>query len=232
MEQTPIKSENNLSYSTYATANTTTPECKNNNEDDDLIHTLTGMKIGEGSNLHNNDDSIPLLKTKRTFDHQTIEGSPYVTGALPKRFDIHPTPAKDHFLQIQSSALNINSPEIASPPPPPPPPTPLLEQCTNTPNTNTTNIAAQFPVMVFTSASDDHDTGEHQENALRTALLSGENGCLRRGNVKEAIEWIDCEHLPLPPIADLLRLVTNSFFFISKLYFYLTECMSMSIWLI
>lgn len=183
MEQTPIKSEGLLYQYSDSTQTPESSSSSRKNEEDDLIHTLSGMKI-ESTNYT---VDVPLLKTKRTFDHRTIEGSPYVTN-IPKKLDIHPTPAKDHFLQTHSASLNLTSP-----PPPPPPPTPILE------------ADGQYSLLIFSSASDDHDTGEHQENALRTALLSGENGCLRRAVVKDWMEWIDCNSLPLPSIVDLLR---------------------------
>jgi acetoin utilization deacetylase AcuC-like enzyme len=60
-------------------------------------------------------------------------------------------------------------------------------------------------VLCISSGSDDHNTGEHQENALRTALLCGVDGCLRRPQLDESIVWVD-ENLVKPaPIADLLR---------------------------
>ncbi len=46
-------------------------------------------------------------------------------------------------------------------------------------------------VLVLTAGSDDHDTGAHQENALRTALLCGPDGCLRRKSLTDFILWAD-----------------------------------------
>ena len=63
-------------------------------------------------------------------------------------------------------------------------------------------------VLVFTSGTDDHDTGTHQENALRTALICGPNGCLRRRSLTDFIVWADGleQNGGKPaPLADLLR---------------------------
>jgi hypothetical protein len=63
-------------------------------------------------------------------------------------------------------------------------------------------------VLVISSGSDEHDTGEHQENALRTALLCGPEGCLRREQLRDFVVWADeqiQEEVKPAPIADLLR---------------------------
>lgn len=66
----------------------------------------------------------------------------------------------------------------------------------------TTPISKLFVVC---SKSDDHNTGCHQENARRTALLCGPEGCLRRPALHNDIEWFDSDQLDVPPLTDLLR---------------------------
>ncbi len=52
---------------------------------------------------------------------------------------------------------------------------------------------------------DDHNTGIHQENARRTELLVGSDGCLRRAALCKSISWAPpASHFPAP-IIDLLR---------------------------
>ena len=63
-------------------------------------------------------------------------------------------------------------------------------------------------VLVFSSGTDDHDTGTHQENALRTALICGPNGCLRRRSLADFVVWadgLDQNGGKPAPLADLLR---------------------------
>ena len=63
-------------------------------------------------------------------------------------------------------------------------------------------------VLVLSAGSgEDHNTGAHQENALRTALLCGPQGCLRRRLLGDFVEWADAEPTEgrLAPLADLLR---------------------------
>jgi hypothetical protein len=62
-------------------------------------------------------------------------------------------------------------------------------------------------VLVISSGSDEHDTGEHQENALRTALLCGPEGCLRRQQLNDFVVWADdqWDKVKPAPIVDLLR---------------------------
>lgn len=50
-----------------------------------------------------------------------------------------------------------------------------------------------------------HNTGDHQENALRTELLCGEMGCLRRKNLEELVVWADSGSNYKAPLTDLLR---------------------------
>lgn len=62
-------------------------------------------------------------------------------------------------------------------------------------------------VLVICSASSEHNTGDHQENMLRTALLCGDKGCLRRPELAEYIDWVDSDTIQAAPLCDLLRCV-------------------------
>jgi hypothetical protein len=50
-----------------------------------------------------------------------------------------------------------------------------------------------------------HDTGSHQENRLRTELLSGPSGCLRRLPLQPYVEWEDESNIVNAALVDLLR---------------------------
>jgi hypothetical protein len=65
----------------------------------------------------------------------------------------------------------------------------------------------QQKVLVICSASSEHNTGDHQENMLRTALLCGEKGCLRRPELAAFIDWVDSDTIQAAPLCDLLRCV-------------------------
>jgi hypothetical protein len=132
---------------------------------------------------------IPFVKVKRALEHHTIEGSPFTTS-IPKKLDINPTPSRVIFEQ--------QVPII------PPAPEPKVNS-TSIPSNAHAVKSEEYSVMVLSSASDDHNTGNHQENALRTALLCGEEGCLKRAAISPSIKWVSCDHLDLPPIVDLLR---------------------------
>eukprot|EP01038_Epipyxis_sp_PR26KG_P007318 gene7318-9972_t len=128
--------------------------------------------------------------TKRTIDRRTIEGSP-VVESFSKRIDLHPTP-----IQLSKSVpLNSisNLTEIPS----------KTEQIYNRANNN--------KVKVICSSSDGHETGEHQENALRTSLLCGKNGCLRRVSLQNNIDWIEADCINPASLTDLLKVHEYSY---------------------
>lgn len=81
---------------------------------------------------------------------------------------------------------------------------------TNTviPATTGASTAASSPLLIINtdSASLVHDTGSHQENRLRTELLSGPRGCLRRGPLRPHVVWEDEANIVPAALADLLRL--------------------------
>ncbi len=60
-------------------------------------------------------------------------------------------------------------------------------------------------LLIICAASDEHETGDHQENSLRTALLCGPTGCLRRAELQSSVSFIDSEYIEAAPLVDLLR---------------------------
>ena len=132
---------------------------------------------------------------KRSSDRMTIEGSPVKHASfhapffsitilrmfllmqinnINKRLDLTDTPVAFRFAITQTA--KDNEPIIKDGP-----------------------TVQQRKVLVFSSSTDEHDTGNHQENALRTALLSGPDGCLRRPELVNSVEWVDeYEHINKP----------------------------------
>lgn len=130
-----------------------------------LMETFSGMKINNQAGA-----------LKRSADLMTVEGSPV---NLTKRIDMNQTP-NTKFLQCPFSRRVLQEEEST------------LDQSSVVVLRNDATVKTLSPkgctlhprkVLVISSVSDDHDTGNHQENALRTALLCGSNGCLRRGQL-------------------------------------------------
>ena len=63
-------------------------------------------------------------------------------------------------------------------------------------------------VMVFqcsSASSNAHDTGDHQETMLRTELLCGVDGCLRRDALQDSVVFINPDLVRGAEMSDLLR---------------------------
>jgi acetoin utilization deacetylase AcuC-like enzyme len=61
-------------------------------------------------------------------------------------------------------------------------------------------------VFIFQCGGEQHDTGgNHQENELRTELICGEDGCLKRGILGDFLVWVPPEYVQPSSMADLLR---------------------------
>lgn len=121
---------------------------------------------------------------KRTSsEHLTIEGSPI--ASFPKRIDLSETPASMRTLPASPlSSAGFNGQTI------------------------THGFKRNVPqdIFVITAGRDEHETGQHQENALRTALLCDPvKGCLHRVPLKERIKWIPDDAVKPAPLADLIR---------------------------
>jgi acetoin utilization deacetylase AcuC-like enzyme len=63
----------------------------------------------------------------------------------------------------------------------------------------------QVLIIDSSGGENQHNTGDHQENALRTTLLCGELGCLRRKKLEELVVWADRDSNYKAPLTDLLR---------------------------
>lgn len=176
-----------------------------------LIGSLSAMKINHGmesslEDAHTCDDHSdePEGRMKRHFSERyTVEGSPFISGADIKRRDVLPTPAKVSFNidpiaeELTHVGLAVASIDAS--------PTSLTAGIAATATPTISRSDGVQKVLVICSASDEHDTGNHQENALRTALLCGPEGCLRRKALADFVEWVDTDKLSSPPISDLLR---------------------------
>eukprot|EP01032_Pedospumella_encystans_P011509 gene11509-13377_t len=178
---TPVKSPINPNARIDSTVSTPVKE-----EDDEmLIGTFSAMKVTQGANL-----------AKRCADAYTIEGSPVNVNHRYKKRDFHPTPLRASFYgghDFDETPLQRN---IV---------TGTLSQSVAKPFAKPTSTSEHDMLLVICSASEEHNTGDHQENALRTALLCGPDGCLRRPEVNEHIKWINSDNLTAAPLTDLLR---------------------------
>lgn len=162
------------------TTSLTTPDNHHNIEDvDDLVVHFTTVKLEQNMD-EDEEASIHTFDTSLLpYDvfRSTAEGTPFLSGSL-KRKDFKPTPLKEDF---EAHLLPLPPKTIRKP------------------------VRSNNKLLVITSASDEHNTGDHQENALRTSLLVGEQGCLRRSSLDGYIEWVDSQNLHAPDITHLLR---------------------------
>lgn len=157
--------------------------------DDMLVGRFSIMNV-TSDGVHD-DFSSSLHLLKRGPDALTIEGSPMNPIRTAKRLDLNPTPSRairecggsipihaaDESYSVGGSASAYSRPKGRP----------------------------DDKLLVICSSSDEHDTGDHQENALRTTLLCGAEGCLRRPELQGSIAFIDADLLSPPPLADLLR---------------------------
>lgn len=102
--------------------------------------------------------------SKRPQYTHTIEGSPMVM--FSKRRNSNPTPLFDRHSIIVRNENDLN------------------EKCHEY---NILGTTKSRQVAVLSSCSDSHDTLNHQENAKRTLVLSGPDGCLRRKELQSKV---------------------------------------------
>ena len=174
MDWTPKKA-NNINNHVMQTPDSKRSGISSVGRDDDcdyLMETFSGMKINNQAGA-----------LKRSADLMTVEGSPV---NLTKRIDMNQTPHAKFLLTscLQASfvgeeiivdvnnAIASKDSAIAS-----------KDSAAMKIASVTGSVLRPRKVLIISSVSDDHDTGNHQENALRTALLCGSNGCLRRGQL-------------------------------------------------
>lgn len=151
--------------------------------DDMLVGRFSIMNVTSDGVHDNFSSSLHLLK--RGPDALTIEGSPMNPIRTAKRLDLNPTPFRATRECGGSNPIHVADESYVS--------------------GNASGITTGPELLVICSSSDEHDTGDHQENALRTTLLCGAHGCLRRPELQGSITFIDADQLCPPPLADLLR---------------------------
>jgi hypothetical protein len=146
---------------------------------DQVLEIFSQLKISAEKISPNISDS-GRSKTKRSVEQCTVEGSPL---NISKRIDILPTPMKFERSIIQSSFQPFPS------------------------QTKLNALLDSTAVAVFSVGDDSiHDTGSHQENSLRTQLLSGKSGCLRRSLLAQHVHMMD-KNIKPAQLTDLLRCV-------------------------
>ena len=169
----------------------------------DLEMTFSGMKLKERDmsiiNCKDTVEGSPLVLkiskdyiTKQNYNlirstTPSLEESLSSTSPAAKKIDLNPTPSRNDLESTSYGSLSNN-----------------ILICSNFENNK--------KVYVLSSGSDEHDTGNHQENARRTALLCGDNGCLRRSPLENHIEWGNSDSVKLAPLADILRVHDFAYF--------------------
>ena len=167
----------------------------------DIMTGMTGMGLGPGSNPQTPaDERKEEEDSKRPLDYHsrsTVEGSPVLNSPSAKRLDTSATPFLD------SKPTSIVSASGAA----------LKEwSCAQAVSSGSSSSGKKggdtHRVLIVSSGADDeHDTGVHQENALRTTLLVGPSGCLRRASLQGSLLWsaaASCDSQPAP-LSDLMR---------------------------
>jgi hypothetical protein len=208
MDVTPVKSPA-ASISLQISSDDDSDDVSDQHEH--LVGSLSAMKIHRDHGFDSDDLGKEVLRAKRRHlsERFTVEGSPFVKGGDVKRRDLLPTPSKSHFTNSLDELAAVHRP-----------PSPILEHDSShssTPSlspvfsaasaTAAVTVAAKDRLLVIFSNSDEHDTGNHQENALRSAVLCGPQGALRRDAVYAHTDWKDTKNLAPPPLADLMRSV-------------------------
>lgn len=150
---------------------------------------------------------------KRSADLLTVEGSPIMQN-VSKRLDSNPTPVRT-MQNICDVGDEKSTGKCISP---------LLSSFSDiivskTPqeflsDTETKNMSPDQQqqhhrkvLVIHSGSNNDHQTGLHQENARRTDLLCGSDGCLRRNLpvLKSHVELKSGAAIPCVPLSDLLR---------------------------
>ena len=191
---TPIKAvtfseENSLDLSQNSSQS---PSVQSEDHEEYLVNHLSGIKLSKSDNLA---EFQPSFAIKRIAESMTVEGTPLMYPPTAKRLDLNPTPLA--FKLNEDYPQNCSLESSVQSIPMRPFPSESIPRCKN-----------GRGVLVIPSCNEGHITGEHQENALRIALLtSHERGCLRREELKDNIHWLagSCAFNRPATLADLLR---------------------------
>lgn len=163
----------------------------------DLEMTFSGLKIKDVNSKDTVEGSPLLLKLSSKYLSSYIERSSIQvidsnenidSSPVSSKICLNPTPSRNDIIANNSYGLTNNI---------------------NVLNDNKTNTKK---VYVLSAGSDEHDTGNHQENARRTELLCGKNGCLRRIALQNHVEWGNSDNVKLAPLADILRVHDFAYF--------------------
>jgi hypothetical protein len=178
---TPTKSKSSVGNVLMQTPENTSSNKLNidgNGECDLLMGTFSGLKISNAAGA-----------LKRSADLMTVEGTPI---NLTKRIDLHSTPnirlpspvdkQKSQFVSTVADGEDFSALNSLCP-----------QGCSAVTLTSALQSTHPRKVLIVTAGSDDHNTGDHQENALRTELLCGPDGCLRRGLLGMRIRYLFCK---------------------------------------
>ena len=150
---------------------------------DDMLHEFPDLSLNDAT--HN------YMASKRSSHLITVEGSPMVFS-LKKRLDSNPTPIR---ISQPLGECGMMQQKLGS----------GLQPLSKFECSREESDSSTLKVLVISTESDHHETGDHQESVLRTRLLSGNSGCLRRPQLQSSLIWEnDTEVTPIA-IADLLR---------------------------
>ena len=150
------------------------------------------------------------LKRRSCDDRVSIEGSPILNPPESKRVDNTMTPFKRRESQGPARAatpqliLRIKRPNLKNVKKAVEEENKVKEKAQEM-NKDKEESQHKQVLIISSSGNDEHLTGDgHQENALRTALLCGDDGCLRRPALENSLVWAP-EQEYSAPMADLLR---------------------------
>lgn len=156
----------NILMQTPESASCNIPNIEGSSECELLMGTFSGLKISNAAGA-----------LKRSADLMTVEGTPI---NLTKRIDLHATPdvrllssAEQQYSRILSTIADDDDFRAIG--------NHCLPTCSTVTMAPAMHSNRPRKVLIISAGTDDHNTGDHQENALRTELLCGPNGCLRRG---------------------------------------------------
>ena len=233
-QSTPLATTHSLTHttpstgtSTPATTDTTTrvSEEVDQDQDQDQLNELDfqHLRLDPARSQYASKRTIegsPMINGTRT---STSTGTGTGTGNYRKRIDLKNTPDLFRTVGLSSDELGASIPynmsstttpqKDTSDPPLPPTPTLLSPQVHVKVEPESSRVVPK-KVFVITSGTETgaqhHTTPGHQENAQRTALLSGKGdttGCLFRPSVESALIWADKVEIPskAASMADILR---------------------------
>ena len=166
-----------------------------------VMQSMSEMKLRrrEGSVDEQDDEEGQRFQFSPLASKRTVEGSPMNIQPNGKKMDLNRTPVR--FLDCMETEANIGSVFTSSS---------TATAMTTSSSSSTSNVGR---VLVLSSSNNEHDTGNHQENKLRTELLCGPEGCLRREALTAHIEWsnVSADIIKPSPIVDLLRVHEPSY---------------------